>query len=138
MKKQNKPLKDITNFKLPPDSVGKFEVNTAARLKEKFRALSDDFIERIVSDSAMSSAVEGLLECTPESFSEEDPLILILAIIGDQNSTDYIRGGNYNIPVGVPGHQPWPVAGAGVIPPAAALGTFLSLQPGVEGNLFLF
>ena len=67
--------------------------------------------------------------------------MVILPNAHDASTVAYFNGGNYNLPVGVAGHLPWP-GGASPIPGAAlpaglttmpnALGAFISTLPNIS------
>ena len=73
--------------------------------------------------------------------SDDDPLLLIAFDVADDNAVRYFQGGNFNLPVGVPGALPWPGGGPPALGAAMphgvaaglpnALGSFVAMQPGV-------
>ena len=51
--------------------------------------------------------IGALLNVKAEEFSEDDPLLLIVPIVGDAESSVYINCGNYGFEIDTPGYLPW-------------------------------
>mmetsp|Transcript_95518 Transcript_95518/g.116988 ORF Transcript_95518/g.116988 Transcript_95518/m.116988 type:complete len:204 (+) Transcript_95518:53-664(+) len=110
------------------------------RLKLEFQFPPDLAVLFSACDTGMdllTAKDEGTLK-----ISDDDPLLLIAFDMADDNALRYVQGGNFNLPVGVPGALQWP--GGGPPPPGAAmphgvaaglpnaLGAFVAMQPGVN------
>jgi hypothetical protein len=77
-------------------------------LRKKFPVMSSGFLETITCHEFFKSAVTGLLEMDPTSLSEDDPWLLIVPNLNNQDSVAYWHSGNYGVAESSPGHRPWP------------------------------
>ena len=84
------------------DTISKY-----AQLKEKFFGLSEGILHDL-QNKHMQPALEALLSLKETDFSEEDPFMLIVPMLHDNNSIAFCNEGNYGLPPGAAGHRAWP------------------------------
>ncbi|RLN87049.1 hypothetical protein BBJ28_00014028 [Nothophytophthora sp. Chile5] len=72
-----------------------------------WKDLSDSDVDLYVASGVGKSLIA--LERSGFQCSEGDPLLLLCPVLDKYDaSMAYLDGGNYAIPAGIPGHQPWP------------------------------
>ena len=64
---------------------------------KKYPKFSREILDRLIADPSHQPTIEALIAMKKGDFSEDNPILMLIPHMNDQNSVDYVNSGNFGL-----------------------------------------